>query len=165
MINPDKFSSIKKCIEDYYIKNDKAPTVREIEAITKISRASVQRYLQIMRDNGEISYNGFRGVETGLMQKLKQDKSNLVGLVGSIICGEPAFAEENIEEYFRLPTSLFGQGEFYLLHAKGDSMIDAGIDSGDLVLIKKQSTAKSGDIIVALIDEETTLKRYFPEGF
>ena len=86
-----------------------------------------------------------------------------VPVLGSVSCGLPKFAEENIEEYVRLPSSLFGDGEFYFLRAKGDSMIGAGIDDGDLVLIRRQDTARPGQIAVALTDDEATLKRFYPE--
>ena len=66
-----------------------------------------------------------------------------IPVLGSISCGVPKFAEENIEEYVRLPVSLFGRGDFYLLRANGDSMIEAGINYGDLVLIRHQNYADS----------------------
>ena len=68
-----------------------------------------------------------------------------------------------IERYFRLPASLIGSGEFYFLRAFGDSMIEAGISEGDLVLVRRQETARPGQIVVALVGDETTLKRFYPE--
>ena len=82
-------------------------------------------------------------------------------VLGNIACGLPNVAEENIEEYVSLPESLFGRGEFYILRARGESMIEAGIEDGDLVVIRKQSDANDGDIIVALVEEEATLKRLY----
>ena len=84
-------------------------------------------------------------------------------VLGNIACGLPNVAEENIEEYVSLPESLFGRGEFYILRARGESMIEAGIEDGDLVVIRKQSYANDGDIIVALVEEEATLKRMYRE--
>ena len=82
-------------------------------------------------------------------------------IVGSIPCGEAQCEEEYVEAYVNLPTALFGKGEFYILRAKGDSMEDAGITEGDLVIILRQPTAEVGDIIVALDDEnQNTLKRF-----
>ena len=82
-------------------------------------------------------------------------------IVGSIPCGEATSEEECVEEYVKLPESLFGSGAFYILRARGDSMEDAGIHEKDLVVIQKQETAKVGDIVVALIgDNENTLKRF-----
>jgi repressor LexA len=82
-------------------------------------------------------------------------------VIVNIACGLPQFAEENIEEYVSLPEALFGKGPFYILRARGESMIDAGIDPGDLVVIRSQEEAKEGDIVVALIDNEATLKRFY----
>jgi len=84
-----------------------------------------------------------------------------VPLVGTIACGTPMLAEQNIESYIPISKELIGQGTFFALHAKGDSMINANIGDGDFVIVRQQNYANEGDIIVALIDEEATLKRYF----
>ena len=84
-----------------------------------------------------------------------------VPLIGSVSCGAPLLEEEYIQCYVSLPTELFGNGKFYLLKANGNSMIEAGISPGDLVLVRKQSEATDGDIVVALVANENTLKRYF----
>lgn len=82
-------------------------------------------------------------------------------LVGSIYCGSPEEEEENVEEYVSLPVSLFGKGDFYILRAKGDSMVDAGIAEGNLLVIERNCPASEGDIVVALDQEQqNTLKRY-----
>ncbi|NCC87977.1 MAG: repressor LexA [Clostridia bacterium] len=82
-------------------------------------------------------------------------------IIGTIACGAPVLAEENIEEYISLPSAIFGKGDLYILNASGDSMIEAGIEDGDLVVIKKQTTAEDGDIVVALVNNENTLKRFY----
>lgn len=84
-----------------------------------------------------------------------------VAVLGSISCGVPQLEEEYAEEFVTLPVSMFGKGEFYFLRANGNSMIEDGIDDGDLVLIRKQSEAKDGQIVVALVDNQNTLKRFF----
>ena len=89
-------------------------------------------------------------------------RMDTVPLLGTIACGIPKLAEENIESYMRLPAALFGKGPFFMLRAWGDSMVNAGIEDGDLVLIRQQSTARPGQIVVALTGEEATLKRYYP---
>ena len=93
-----------------------------------------------------------------------QFPQSLVPVVGTVACGSPILAEENIEEYVTLPAALFGRGNFFLLRARGDSMINAGIADGDLVLVRQQDTAEYNQIAVALIDDEATLKRFRPEG-
>lgn len=157
----EKKNIIISFIEDYFEEYGYSPTVREIENKTGISKSTVQRYLVEMDRENMLSYEG-RSISTAKTKK-HSDGFVSVGLVGNIACGEPNFAEENIEEYFRLPSSLIGSGEFYFLRAFGESMIEAGIDEGDLVLIKKQDTARKGQIVVALVEDETTLKRYYPE--
>ena len=82
-------------------------------------------------------------------------------LVGSIQCGSPEEEQEYVEEYVSLPVSMFGKGEFYILRAKGDSMVDAGIDEDDLLVIERGCSADVGDIVVALdANGQNTLKRY-----
>jgi repressor LexA len=162
-LNGAHFENIKAFVESHFAEKGSSPTIREIAIGTNIPYPTVQYYLNIMRNEGDIKYNGRRSIATPFTQKISNDETVLVGLVGSIACGEPMFAEENIEEYFRLPVALVGNGTFFLLRANGNSMIDAGIDKGDLVLIRQQNYADAGQIIVALVENETTLKRYYPD--
>ena len=81
-------------------------------------------------------------------------------LVGSIRCGNPEDEEESIEEYVSLPVSMFGKGDFYILRAKGDSMVDAAICDGDYVVVREQNSAVNGDIVAALLDDEATVKTF-----
>jgi repressor LexA len=113
-----------------------------------------------MRDMGVIKSGRF-GIETDHISKTERATVS-VPMVGFIPCGPLCEEEEQIDGYVRLPQSFVGKGDFFLLTASGESMIEAGIDDGDLVLIRKQSFAKSGDIVVALADGKNTLKRYFP---
>jgi repressor LexA len=156
------YKTLLSFIDDYREEHGVSPTNRIIAAGTGVSTATVSRYLQDLRREGKIEYKGHRGIIT---PKMKEEKEStvLVPLLGSIACGIPKYAEGNIEKYIPLPVSLFGKGDFFLLHAKGNSMIDAGINNGDLVLIKKQNAAEPGQIVVALIDEDATLKRFYPE--
>ncbi|MCD8105689.1 MAG: transcriptional repressor LexA [Lachnospiraceae bacterium] len=95
--------------------------------------------------------------------KKTQKETIKVPVLGAVSCGIPKYAEENIEEYVRLPVALFGRGQFFILRASGDSMIGVGINDGDLVLIRQQDSACEGQIVIALMDDEATLKRYYPE--
>lgn len=161
-VNKELLLEIKQFAEKYYMTFGQSPTVREIAVELGVGKSTVQRYLERLRDNGEIEYEGRRGIKTELTQKVNTDAVN-VGLVGEVSCGPMTFAEQNITDYFQLPASMLGNGEFFMLRASGDSMINAGIDSGDLVIIKRQSTANEGDIVVALLDDETTLKRFYKD--
>lgn len=160
--NEEYFRLIEDYINDYKDKNGSTPTVREIESGIGLSKATVSRYLSYMRDNGMIDYAGHRNITTKEGRKTR-DESVKVPVLGSVSCGVPKYAEENIEEYVRLPVALFGRGQFFILRANGDSMIDADIYDGDLVLIRQQNYADEGQIVVALMEDEATLKRYYPE--
>ncbi len=156
------FTAIENFINEYSEEYGCSPTVREIAEATDLSRSTVQRYVQEMITDGRLCSNGRRSYVTGRERKLRHDMIR-VPVLGEVACGLPRFAEENIEEYVQLPASLFGSGDYYMLRATGYSMIDVGIASGDFVLVKRQETAEPGQIVVALVEEEATLKRYYPE--
>ena len=161
--NQEHFTLLERYIDTYLDSHGVSPSTREIAAGTGLSLATVSRYLSYMRENGIIDYVGQRNIITQ-RKRMTSTESNKVPLLGAVSCGIPKFAEGNIEEYVQLPTALFGKGDFFLLRASGDSMIEAGIDSGDLVLVKHQDHAEPGQIVVALIgDDEATLKRFYPE--
>jgi repressor LexA len=91
-------------------------------------------------------------------------RSQGLPLVGQVAAGEPVLAEENIEEYLDVPAVVGGEHGDYVLRIKGDSMRDAGILEGDYVVVRQADDAKNGEIVVALIEDEATCKRYYPEG-
>lgn len=156
------FAVIVDYVNDYFEKYGRSPSTREIEKGTQISRPTVQRYLKTMQERGEIEYDGHRGIVTQYMREMMD--TGRVGMGNSIPCGPMDEVADAELEHIRLPIALTGRGEFFLLRARGMSMINAGIDDGDLVLIRKQHTAKPGDIIAFLYDNSlTTLKRYDPE--
>ena len=136
-----------------------SPTLKNIADKMHVSRTTVYRYLKEMSNDGELDYSS-NGINTKELNEMNMNLSPAY-VVGSIPCGEAQTEEEYVEEYINLPVSLFGKGEFYILRAQGDSMEDAGIKQGDLVIILKQQTAEVGDIVVALDeDNQSTLKRY-----
>ena len=167
MANPKKNSELFIAIENYVNQykekySGASPTVRDMAEALGVNYSTVSRYLKQMREEGIVEYDGHRNITTR-ESKITRTESLKVAVLGSISCGIPKFAEENIEEYVRLPISLFGTGDFYILRASGDSMINAGIDDGDLVLVRQQNYADAGQIVVALVEDEATLKRYYPE--
>ena len=88
-----------------------------------------------------------------------------VPLVGRVTAGLPILATENIEDYLVLPQSLQGRGDLFALRVQGESMIEAGIEDGDIVVLRRQEAAENGEIVVAMIDDEATLKRiYYEDG-
>lgn len=146
----------------YYKKYEKKPTLRVIAKYVNSSPATVLRYMQEMDRLKICSYTDGEAA-TAITDKVVKSELS-VPIVGSVSCGQPLLEEENIEAYVRLPKMLLGDGEFFLLHANGESMINAGINDGDLVVVKRCEEAFPGDIVVALTDEnENTLKRFYPE--
>ena len=158
---PEYCAMIEDYINSFRNRQGSTPSVRQIASGVGLAVGTVSKYLSYMRENGVLDYDGHRNITTrkskGLMNML------YVPLLGTVSCWIPKFAEENIEEYVCLPESLFGRGEFFLLRAWGDSMIGAGIEDGDLVLIRRQSTADYNQIVMALVEDEATLKRFRPK--
>lgn len=150
---------IVEAINEFFLSHQRTPTITELANTVGRARSNVHSYLREMSRLGMIHYDG-KTLETPVTKKVDSNIT-LSPILGSIACGEPQYAEEHFEEYVALPTAVFGKGEFFLLRANGDSMIEAGIDPGDLVVVRKQNTAEDGDIIVALVDNETTLKRFY----
>ncbi len=149
---------------NFYRENNRMPSIRTIADGVGTNRGSVQKYLVEMGQKGLIEYDGrIRHINASSARTESKETYN-AGIIGSIACGIPEDVEEHIEDYAPLPVSIFGEGELYILRASGDSMIEAGIDDGDLVVIRKTSEAKDGDIVVALTEETgTTLKRLYHE--
>lgn len=145
--------------EQYYLQTGISPSTTKIADAVGVSRGTAYKYLVAMNDNGMIEYDG-KNIQTDVTRKLNTETSQ-TAIVGSVPCGSLQYEEENIEEYISLPTAIFGKGDFYILHASGNSMIDAGIDDGDLVVIRKQNYASDGDIVVALVENQNTLKTFY----
>ena len=162
MKNKDEIiNSILEYIDKTYQETDKVPSIREIGNALGISKSSVSRYLNEMTERGLIENNGgFRGIKTPSMNN-KITNVIAVPILGSISCGPTVFAEQNIEDYVYVPKWFLGSGNHFILNAFGNSMINAGIEEGDQLFIRAQSTAEEGQIVVALVDDEATLKRYY----
>ena len=161
-----KYDSRKQLVLDYvnkyYDDFNCTPSVRDIAAGTGIPSATVQRYLVALKDAEVLEYNGRRSVKTERMAK--EANINALPVIGYVACGPGEEEQEEIIEYIRLPESMTGKGEFFALIAKGESMIDAGINPGDYVIVRKQNTANNGDIIVALYNGLNNLKKLVKEN-
>ena len=144
---------IKDFCEGYYLEHNQSPSCICIGEEFGITRNTAYRYLVEMREKGMIDY------ENGSIHREKTYKVNAefssAALVGSIPCGSPEEEFEEIEEIVQVPVSVFGKGDFYLLRASGESMIDIGIYEGDLVVIRKQSEGAEGDFVVAVSPDNT----------
>ena len=155
-----KMQEIKSVIERFLIQKQFTPTITQIAHEVHNSVSTVHSYLVEMNERGMISY-GKRKIETDI-SRLCSFKPNPTAIMSEgVHCGDMQEQNANIEEFVNLPESIFGKGETFILRAYGDSMEDAGIYSNDMVVVKKQLSAKEGDIVVALDNEgKNTLKRF-----
>lgn len=159
--NENTLKAILEYINEWYYANNDYPTLDQIAVGVQTSKATAYRYIEELIERGEIEKNSrFGNLVTKNIAKSLQ-KADCIPIVGEIACGSPILAEENIESYVTFSRELLGGGKFFILRAKGDSMINAGINDGDLVIVRQQETADEGQIVVALINDEATLKRYF----
>ena len=149
-------NDIKMFVNDYCDNNGYGPSALEVSTEFGISKATAHRYLQTLEGEGKLA-RGRYGYESNAFADNRCMRS--VAILGAVPCGPLTEVEEYVEGYVRLPETLIGHGKFFLLTASGNSMVGAGIQDGDLVLIRQQETAEIGDIVVALVDNEVTLKR------
>ena len=152
-------------IRKYAAKTGYPPTVREIgKAVGLHSSSTVHAHLANLEKIGLLRRDPTkpRAIEL-LVDKAKQALRKGLPLVGEVAAGEPILAEENIEEYLELPGVIGGEDGDYILRVKGDSMKDAGILEGDYVVVKQADEAANGEIVVALLEHEATVKRFFRE--
>lgn len=152
-------SQILDFVNRYYREYHSSPTIMDVAEGVGVARSTTQRYLVELGDRGLLDYS--RGIISAPQSAKLRSGYFSAPLVGSVVCGTPEEEEQAIEEYVSLPVSMFGKGDFYILRAKGDSMTDAGIDEGDLLVIERTCEANEGNIVVALDpDGGNTLKRY-----
>lgn len=158
--NTDLMNQIKEFAENYYLEFSKSPSTSQIANAVGVARGTAYRYLVDMAERGMIDYDG-EEIKTNVTRKYTDPGTNAVILDGSVSCGVGLSEEERVLEYVKLPKTVFGNGELFLLKANGDSMVDAGIDDGDWIVIKRQNFADEGDIIVALFEGMNNLKYFF----
>ena len=167
------------------------PSVREIgTAVGLKSSSTVHKYLSSMEEKGFLRRDPLKPralevLKPKIPKKIREARNNevvskqdtttfkqpivsasdtvSVPLLGRVAAGYPIFAEENVEEYFPLPASIASDGDSYMLQVTGQSMIGAGIFDGDYVIVRRQEVARNGEIVVALLEDEATVKRFFME--
>ena len=153
-------------IRRYLRKYGYPPTVREIgEALGLHSPSTVHAHLAKLEQIGLLRRDPSkpRAIELMVGKARKVLRGPGVPLVGNVAAGEPILAEENIEDYYEVPSVIGGESGDYILQVRGDSMKDAGILEGDFVVVRPAGEAKNGEIVVALLGDEATVKRYFRE--
>jgi repressor LexA len=161
-------------IRKYSARYGYPPTVRDIgKAVGLTSSSTVHAHLSNLEKIGLLRRDPSkpraielldRAVGSAVESVLGVVRSDGLPLVGSVAAGQPILAEENIEDYVSVPQAAGGDNGAYLLRIRGDSMTGAGILEDDLVVVRPQDTAKDGDIVVALLGEEATVKRFFRES-
>ena len=162
-LNKERLLAIEQYVIEYQKENGQAPSYRQImNAMNMSSLNLVQRYVKALENEGRISRTKLGNID--VLPQLKPGGSTMAYLVGDIACGSPTEAIENIEECYALPKALFGDGELFILRTYGDSMIDVGIKENDFIVVRQQNTANDGDIVAALVNGESTLKRIYHKG-
>ena len=153
-------------IRRYLRKYGYPPTVREIgKALGLHSPSTVHAHLAKLEQIGLLRRDPSkpRAIEVMVGKARKALKSPGIPVVGNVAAGEPILAEENIEDYYEVPSVIGGEGGDYILKVRGDSMKDAGILEGDFVVVRPADEARNGEIVVALIGDEATVKRFYRE--
>ena len=159
-LNENTLQEVRRFNVNYQKEHGFTPSYRVIMNELRLgSLATVRRYVLELEKQGLISRDDVGSIVP--MPQLMKNGFTLTPLIGSIACGLPNMAVEEYEETYALPKGIFGTGELFMLHATGNSMIEAGITPGDLLVIRKQDTAEDGEIVVALIDNDATLKRLY----
>ncbi|MEG0218032.1 MAG: transcriptional repressor LexA [Raoultibacter sp.] len=169
--------AVLDCIEQCIREKGYGPTVREVcQSLGLSSPATVHVHLQALEDKGLIKRDPLKSRSIALTHPLEPVTDSIpvaasgfsrmidLPLVGNVAAGVPILAEENITETLTLPTDIVGDAASFLLSVRGDSMIEAGINDGDYVVVKEQPYANNGEIVVALIDDGATVKRFYKES-
>jgi len=164
----NKQLEVLRFIKEELNKKGYPPSVREIcEAVSLKSTSTVHGHLERLEKKGYIRRDPTkpRAIEILDGDNFAPYKKEMVNIpiIGKVAAGVPILAHENIEDYFPIPVEYLGNQESFMLIVKGDSMINAGILDGDHIIVQKQSTARNGDYVVALINDEATVKTFYKE--
>ena len=164
----DKQREILEYIKAEILNRGYPPAVREIcEAVKLKSTSSVHAHLETLEKNGYIRRDSTKPRAIEIVDEnfnLTRREMVNVPIVGKVAAGEPILAVENIENYFPIPAEFMPNEQTFILQVQGESMINAGILDGDYILVQQQSTAKDGDMVVALIDDSATVKTFYKEN-
>ncbi|MBE7079435.1 MAG: transcriptional repressor LexA [Clostridiales bacterium] len=158
MVSEEKLVMVMDYIRKFSEENGYTPSVREIGKECGIkSTATVHSYLSKLQSKGYLSKatNKKRSVTIGKSTGVS------IPLIGTVTAGQPVFAYENYEEYYTFPAGEFSGEELFMLRVDGTSMIDAGIMNGDKIIVRRTQTAENGEIVVALVEDSATVKRFF----
>jgi repressor LexA len=156
----DKTQEVYDFIQNFIVENGYSPSVREIcKACDIKSTASAFIYMNELAEKGLVSKHKV-GENKRRTITVKQNIIK-VPLIGTVAAGEPIFAQENYEDYYSIPSNMFHGDDMFMLTVQGSSMINIGMFNGDKIIVQKQNTAENGEIVVALVDDSATVKRFF----
>lgn len=158
MVKENKLIMVMDYIRKFSEENGYTPSVREICKECGIkSTATVHSYIEKLQDRGYLNKatNKKRSVTIGKSSGIS------IPLIGTVAAGQPIFTYENYEDYYTFPVGEFRGEDLFMLRVQGTSMIDAGIMNGDKIIVRRQNTAENGEIVVALVDDSSTVKRFY----
>lgn len=163
----DKQQEILDYIKSQIIERGFPPSVRDIcTAVHLKSTSSVHSHLETLEKNGYIRRDPTKPRAIEILDEsfnmMRREMVN-IPILGQVAAGEPILAEQNIEEYIPFPAEFITKKQAFLLHVHGESMINAGILDGDLVLVEQRNTAHNGEMVVAMIEDGATVKRFYKE--
>ena len=158
-LSEETMNALIAFVDDYHEKRGYTPTISEIAGALSLAVGTVHKYLHRMADAGRIELAGRHIVTPSVAARQKRS----VPIAGEIACGAPVLVDESTDEAFPLPAGFSDADDYFWLRARGRSMENAGIDDGDLVLIRRQPSADPGQIVAALIGDEATLKTFLPD--
>ena len=163
----EKQSEILEYIKQQILERGFPPAVREIcEAVHLKSTSSVHSHLETLEKNGYIRRDPTKPRAIEILDdsfNLTRREMAQVPIIGRVAAGEPLLAEQNIEDYFPIPVEKLPNTQTFLLRVRGDSMVNAGIFDRDYILVEQRNTAENGEIVVALVEDGATVKRFFKE--
>ena len=172
----DMQAKILSYIQDVIETRGYPPSVREIgEAVGLRSTSTVHGHLTRLEKKGLLYRDAMKPRAMGLPRSASSDdpdedallddgRIRRIPVVGQVAAGQPILAEENIDEHMALPADLVGEGEHFILRVRGDSMIQAGIFNNDYIVVRKQPDAQNGEIVVAMVEDNATVKRFYKEN-
>jgi repressor LexA len=172
----ENLNKLYSFIKTFILNNGYPPTVREMAQHLGVkSTSTIAYYLDKLEKEGKLKKNPSKNRALEIIEKNKPEKNasrfnpmlaaaNPIPMLGVVTAGQPIFAQENYDEVYDIPETLFAGSDLFMLSIKGESMINAGIHHGDKIIVQKQNVAKNGDIVVALLGEEATVKTYYKEA-
>ena len=162
-----KQSEILEYIKEEILNKGYPPAVREIcNAVHLKSTSSVHSHLETLEKNGYIRRDPTKPRAIEIVDdnfNITRKEMRKIPIIGDVAAGQPIFAEQNISGYFPILADELPSGNLFMLNVRGESMINIGIHDGDKVIVREASTAKNGDIVVALVDDSATVKTYYKE--